>query len=67
MFCNTGGSSDYFERKGVKIYGSLRFRHDAKFGTVAVVPAYNMQGDLMSYQLLNGDGSKRFPKDVEIK
>jgi hypothetical protein len=66
-FCNTNGTSDYLERKVVKVYGSLRFRQDEKFGNVAVVPAYNISGDLMSYQLLNGDGSKRFPKDSEVK
>ncbi len=66
-FCNTVGTSDYLDRKGVKAFGGIRFRVEEKFGNVAVVPAYDIQGNLIAYQTLNGDGTKRFPKGAEIK
>jgi len=51
------GESDYLKRKGVGSYG-IRFRNDAKYGNVAVIPMYDIDGRLWSYQLLNPDGSK---------
>jgi hypothetical protein len=55
------GKADYLDRKGVGYYG-IRFRSN-EHGNVAVVPMFDEDGYLWSYQLLNPDGSKRFPKD----
>lgn len=52
------GESDYLRLKGVSSYG-IRFRNDEKYGKVAVIPMYDIDGRLWSYQLLNPDGSKR--------
>lgn len=56
------GTSDYLDRKGVGYYG-IRFRNN-EYGRVAVVPMYDDQGKLWSYQLLNPDGTKRHPKEA---
>lgn len=54
----TSGTSDYLTRKQVGSYG-LRFRSTPQYGNVAVVPMRDSDGKLWSYQILNGDGSKR--------
>ncbi len=59
---STSGISDYLIRKEVGSYG-IRFRSNEKYGNVAVVPMLDERGKLWSYQLLNADGKKRFPKD----
>ena len=55
---STSGTSDYLVRKQVGSYG-LRFRSTPQYGNVAVVPMRDSAGKLWSYQILNGDGSKR--------
>jgi len=64
--CSPCGKSDYLERKQVGSYG-IRFRPSIQYGNVAVVPMYDAQGQLRSYQLLNPDGSKRFAKGINTK
>jgi phage/plasmid primase-like uncharacterized protein len=56
------GTSDYLKKKGVGNYG-IRFRSSEEHGNVAVVPMFDAEGKLWSYQLLNPDGTKRHPKD----
>jgi phage/plasmid primase-like uncharacterized protein len=60
------GSSDYLGRKSVGSYG-IRFRQSDQYGNVAVIPMYDSDGKLWSYQLLNLDGKKRHPKDARTK
>lgn len=60
------GRSDYLERKGVGCY-SIRFRCSDQYGNVAVVPMRDENGKLWSYQLLNPDGTKRYPKDCRTE
>ena len=60
--CN--GESDYLRSKKVG-YHNIRFRHN-EYGRVAVIPLRDEKGKLWSYQLLNPDGSKRFPKGCRI-
>lgn len=59
------GESDYLNSKSVGSYG-IRFRNNS-FGRVAVIPMYDYLGQLRSYQLLNPDGTKRFPKNTRVK
>jgi phage/plasmid primase-like uncharacterized protein len=59
------GEAEYLLRKGVGYYG-IRFRR-TEYGKIAVIPLRDISGDLLSYQLINSDGSKRFGKDVETK
>lgn len=54
------GESDYLLSKKVG-YHNIRFRNN-EYGRVAVIPLRDEYGRLWSYQLLNPDGSKRFPK-----
>lgn len=56
------GASDYLANKGVGSYG-LRFRSTTEYGNSAIVPMRDEKGKLWSYQILNPDGKKRFPKD----
>jgi phage/plasmid primase-like uncharacterized protein len=58
------GESDYLNSKSVGCYG-IRFRSNT-FGLVAVIPMYDLSGQLKSYQLLNPDNTKRFPKNARI-
>lgn len=60
------GKSDYLDRKGIGHYG-IRFRSSEQYGNVAVVPMFDMDDRLWSYQLLNPDGTKRFPKDCRTE
>lgn len=60
------GSSCYLDRKAVGHYG-IRFRSSEKYGNVAVVPMRDESGRLWSYQLLNPDGSKRFPEGARTE
>jgi phage/plasmid primase-like uncharacterized protein len=60
------GRSDYLDRKGVGHYG-IRFRSSEQYGNVAVVPMFDDDGRLWSYQLLNPDGTKRHPKDCRTE
>jgi len=62
-YSSTEGRSEYLERKGVGYYG-LRFRSDEKYGDVAIVPMVDEQGRIWSYQILNGNGTKRQPKET---
>lgn len=55
------GDSDYLRSKMVG-YHNIRFRNN-DYGRVAVIPLRDIYGKLWSYQLLNPDGSKRFPKE----
>lgn len=59
------GSSDYLTQKGVGAHG-IRFRSSEEYGNIAVVPMRDIKGKLWSYQLLNTDGTKRFPKGAKI-
>lgn len=59
------GEAEYLLKKGVGYYG-IRFRC-TDYGKIAVVPMRNTDGNLLSYQLINPDGTKRFSKNVEIK
>lgn len=63
---STQGKSEYLERKGVGYYG-IRFRSSDQYGNVAVVPLFDEKGKLWSYQLLNPDGTKRYPKDCRTE
>lgn len=63
---DTNGTSAYLDRKGVGYYG-LRFRSDAKYGDVAIVPMLDETGRLWNYQILNSDGTKRIGKDARTK
>jgi len=63
---NNQGKSEYLERKGVGHYG-IRFRTSEQYGNVAVVPMFDIDGKLWSYQLLNPDGTKRHPKDCRTE
>ncbi len=54
------GESNYLTRKGVGAYG-IRFRSSEQYGKVAVVPMRDIDDFLWSYQLLNPDGTKRYP------
>lgn len=65
-YSDTQGESDYLKRKGVGAYG-IRYRPSAKYGNVAVVPMRDIEGRLWSYQLLNPDGTKRFPKGARTR
>lgn len=65
-YSNVQGRSDYLERKGVSYYG-IRFRSSEEYGNVAIVPMFDENGKLWSYQLLNPDGTKRHPKDACTK
>jgi phage/plasmid primase-like uncharacterized protein len=58
------GDSDYLRRKGVGYYG-VRFRNN-EYGRVAVIPLRDIEGKLWSYQLLNSDGTKRLPKNINV-
>jgi phage/plasmid primase-like uncharacterized protein len=58
------GEAEYLLRKGVGYYG-IRFRC-TNYGKVAVIPLRDINGKLISYQLINPDGTKRFAKDVGI-
>lgn len=60
------GFSDYLNRKGVGSYG-IRFRSSEQYGNVAVIPMFDIEGRLWSYQLLNPDGTKRHPKEGRIE
>ncbi|MEX0648668.1 MAG: toprim domain-containing protein [Balneolaceae bacterium] len=59
------GEAEYLLKKGVGYYG-IRFRR-TDYGKVAVIPMGNIDGKLLSYQLINPDGTKRFSRNVEIK
>ena len=59
------GEAEYLLKKGVGYYG-IRFRQN-DYGKIAVVPLQDITGKLLSYQLINDDGSKRFAQDVETK
>lgn len=63
MHSDSQGESDYLKRKGVGSYG-IRFRSTEKYGKVAVVPMYDIEGRLWNYQLLNPDGTKRDLKNA---
>ncbi len=56
------GESDYLKRKGVGHYG-IRFRSSEKYGNVAVVPMFDADGKLWSYQLLNSNGFKPYQEN----
>lgn len=58
------GEAEYLLKKGVGYYG-IRFR-TTEYGKIAVVPLTDIHGKLLSYQLINQDGSKRFAKDLGI-
>jgi phage/plasmid primase-like uncharacterized protein len=58
------GEAEYLLKKGVGYYG-IRFR-STDYGKIAVVPLRDIHGKLLSYQLINADGSKRFAKDLGI-
>ncbi len=58
------GEAEYLLKKGVGFYG-IRFRC-TDYGKIAVIPLRDINGKLMSYQLINPDGSKRFAKNVGI-
>lgn len=60
------GVSDYLDRKEVGFYG-LRFRNSDEYGRVAVVPMVDENGRLWNYQLLNSNGTKRYPKDARTE
>jgi len=59
------GFSDYLKRKEVGYHG-IRFRSTEEYGNSAIVPMRDVEGKLWSYQILNADGSKRFPKDARV-
>jgi len=58
---NETGRSDYLERKGVGAYG-IRFLENT-YGRVAIIPARDINGNLLALEFLNSDGSKRFIKE----
>ena len=64
--CSRTGTSPYLLRKGVGSYG-IRFRTSQEWGVAAIVPMLDSALQLWSYQILNEDGSKRFPKDARTK
>lgn len=58
---NAMGESPYLKAKGVGCH-DIRFRD-----TTAVIPLRDVRGVLLSYQLVNADGSKLFMKDGSTK
>jgi len=58
------GESEYLLKKGVGYYG-IRFRK-TDYGKVAVIPMGDAAGKIISYQIINEDGSKKFARDVGI-
>jgi hypothetical protein len=62
---DSAGESDYLRSKKVG-YHNIRFRQN-KYGRVAVIPLRDACEKLWSYQLLNPDGSKRFPKECRTE
>lgn len=59
----TSGGSDYLDHKGVGSYG-IRFKNN-EHGRVAVIPMYDIDGKLWSYQWLNPK-SKLFAKGARV-
>ncbi len=66
QYSTASGRSEYLERKKVGYYG-IRFRSNAEYGDVAVIPMVDELGRLWNYQLLNSDGTKRHPKDARTE
>jgi phage/plasmid primase-like uncharacterized protein len=63
-YSSKNGSSDYLKAKNVGAYG-IRFREN-QYGKVAVVPLRDIKGTLLSYQILNANGSKIFAKGTRL-
>lgn len=53
------GESRYLEAKKVRAIG-IRFHRSEKYGTAVVVPARNINGEIVTCQNINEDGSKRW-------
>jgi phage/plasmid primase-like uncharacterized protein len=62
---NSVGESEYLLKKGVGYHG-IRFR-STEYGKIAIIPMRDINGKLLSYQILNSDGTKKFCKNTEIK
>lgn len=66
LHSDVNGRSEYLEKKHVGYYG-IRFRSSEQYGATAIVPMNDHQGRLWSYQILNCDGSKRYPKNARTE
>jgi phage/plasmid primase-like uncharacterized protein len=60
------GVSDYLNLKGVGCH-RIRFRSSEQYGNVAVIPMFDIERRLWSYQLLNPNGTKRYSTNGRIE
>lgn len=66
LHSDVNGRSEFLEKKCVGYYG-IRFRSSEQYGATAVVPMNDRHGRLWNYQILNRDGSKRYPKNARTE
>lgn len=60
------GESPYLLKKNVGAFG-IRFKDSPKYGKALIVPLRDVEGKLWSYQVINEDRSKRFPKGARVE